>query len=281
MKASTGLPVTDNYQLGRGTLYFAELDANSRPKGWRDLGNSPDFKLAIEVETLQHKSSRQGLKFTDKEVTISQTVTCQFALDEFNADNLALLFSGASTTHTNVAVAGFTEWLMVPDGELALGRWYDLKNASHARAYDIDATKLTVKTNEAAPVTLVKDTDFTLDATMGRIFILSSSTKAATAIGTGDGLLVTLTADATAGAINEVRALTTTNLIGALKFIAQNPADNDRQTEFVFHKISIKANGDLTLIGDDWSQASFQGAAEANATASPSSPTLTVRGLAA
>jgi hypothetical protein len=277
---TTGKANTNDYQVGRGKLYWADVDSSGYPIKWRDLGNAPEFNLSIAVETLEHFSSREGLKSTDKEVVISQKVSCAFKLDEWNNENMALLFSGAKATHTNVGVAGFTEYVMVADGNLELGRWYDIQNSSKARAYDVDPTKLTVKTNETTPVTLVKDTDYEVDTEMGRIFILSSSTKAQTSITAGKGLKVTLTADATADAVNEVRALTTTNVVGALKFIAINPANNDAQAEFVFHKISLKADGDSALIGDDWGQMGFTAAAEKNEVVSPNSPTLTVRVVA-
>lgn len=278
---TTGVPKTEDYNLGRGVLYFAELDSTTqRPIAYRDLGNSPDFKISIDLESLEHQSSRQGLKVVDKQVVISQKCSVTFSLDEVNHENLSAFFSGEKSTHTNVSVAGFAEHLMVADGDLEVGRWYDIVNSSGSRAYDIDATKLNVDTNETVQVTLVKDTDYTLDATMGRIFIKSTSTKAATAISAGKGLQVTLTADATAAAVNEVRTLNSTGIIGALKFIGANPADEDKQTEYQFHKVTLKASGEFALIGDDWTQMTFSAAAESNTLASSTSPTLTIRNVA-
>jgi len=274
---TTGLPNTADYNLGRGKLFFAPLTSGNLPKGYRDLGNAPGFNITLDKEVLEHFTSRAGLKTKDKEVQLSLAVNMSFQLDEFNDENLADLFSGAKASHTNVAVAGFSEYSMVADGDLVLGRWYDIRNSSGERAYDIDATKLSITTNEDVPVAMVKDTDYTLDAEMGRIFILSTSTVAATAIGTSDGLLVTLTADATAKDVYEVQTLTQSAVIGALKFISDNPADDGRKREFQFHKVTLKADGDLSLIGDDWSTMSFTAAAESNTEADTSSPTLTIR----
>lgn len=276
---TTGKPDTEDYNLGRGIVYFAPIDAAGKPTIWRDLGNAPEFNISVEVETLEHQSSREGLKIVDKEVIISQEISVSFQLDEINFENLALFFSGEKNTHVNVSVAGFVEFEMVKDGDLELGRWYDLYNAAvpAERAYDVDIADLTVKTNEAAPVTLVVDVDFELDAEMGRIFILSTGILVPVAIGTGDGLLVTLVANGTAKDVAEVRALTQTNVLGALKFISENPADNDRSTEYEFHKISIKPEGDFALIGDEFTVQGFTGAAEKNETHSPDSPTMTSR----
>ena len=76
-----GTPQTDDYNLGRGILYFATLGSDGRPNEYRDLGNVPEFNLSIEVETLEHQSSRQGLKVVDKEVVISQAVNVAFVVD--------------------------------------------------------------------------------------------------------------------------------------------------------------------------------------------------------
>ena len=276
---TTGKPQTADYNLGRGIVYFATNLADGSPKSFRDLGNAPEFNVSVEVETLEHQSSREGLKVVDKEVIISQDVSVSFQLDEINNENLALFFSGAKATHVNVSVAGFVEHGMVADGDLELGRWYDIENAAapSERAYDVQAADLTVKTNEAVPITLVLDTDYELDVEMGRIFTLSTSAAIATAIGTGDGLLVTLVANGAANDVDEVRSLTQTNVIGTLKFISENPADNDRSTEYEFHQISLKPEGDFSLIGDEFSVQGFTGSAEKNATHSPDSPTLTIR----
>lgn len=279
---TTGKPNTEDYNLGRGIVYFAPLGLVSEPTIYRDLGNAPEFNISVEVETLEHQSSREGLKVVDKEVIISQDVSVSFQLDEINSENLALFFSGEKAVHVNVAVAGFVEFEMVLDGNLELGRWYDLVNAASPseRAYDVDIADLTVKTNEGPAVTLVVDVDFELDAEMGRIFILSTSTLVPVAIAATKGLLVTLVANGTAKAVSEVRALTKTNVIGSLKFISENPADNDRSTEYEFHKISIKPEGDFSLIGDEFTVQGFTGAAEKNETYSPDSPTLTIRNVA-
>lgn len=277
----TGQPNTDDYNLGRGILYFALLDIAGKPGAWRDLGNAPSFTITQEAETLEHQSSREGLKVTDKEVVISQAVTCAFTLDEVNSENLALLFSGAQAAHTNVAIAGFTEFAMVPNGAgtLQLGRWYDLVNSSGERAYDVLAADLTVKTNITSPATMVLGTDYLLDSEMGRIFIIHTSSLAATAIADSKGLLVTLTARAGARTVEEVRGLTQVSVKGALKFISSNPANDGQKAEYTFHQVTLKADGDISLIGDDWTTMPFTCKAERNAAADADSPYMTYRSV--
>jgi hypothetical protein len=273
----TGLPNTDDYNLGRGIVYFASLSGDL-PVEYRDLGNAPEFNISVETETLEHQSSRQGLKITDKEVLISQKVSLSLTLDEINFENLASLLSGTShggSTYVNPAVLGtngdaseFQDWV----SSVELGRWYDLHDsiAGLPRFYDVDPTKITL---EVGATPLVKDTDYTVDEEMGRIFFLTTAVN----VTDTDQIDFTYAADATAKTVDEVRALTQTAVTGALKFIAENPASNDKQTEFQFHKVSLKAEGDFALIGDEFSTMQFTAVAESNATADADSPTLTIR----
>lgn len=278
---TTGTANTADYNLGRGKVYFATLDANGLPTGYRFLGNAPEFNINTEVETLEHFSSQEGLRTLDKKVVVQQTVNFNFTLDELNFQNLALFFSGDTATPTNAAIAGFAEYEMVAAGTLALGRWYDVRDSNGNRAYDIDAADLTINSTNATPVLMALTTDYLVDTVQGRIFIVSTSTKMQTAVTAGEGLDIVLAAKAEALTLETVRALLSTNVEGALKFIGINPANDDEQKEYQFHKVSLVADGDLALIQEnDWSTLGFTGAAETNAAASATSPTLTVTTLA-
>ncbi len=274
---TTGTPNTADYLLGRGTIYVSELTAG-RPGagGWRNLGNAPEMNIAVEVETLEHQSSLEGLATIDKEVVISQKVTISFQLDETNFQNMALFLSGAAVAEPDVnpAVAGYGP-IEVTDSAV-LGVWYDLHvgaGRTGIRAYDIDATKLTLNESSGAPVLLTEGTDYTVDEKNGRVFILSTAADLAA----GEPFTATLTADAGAEAPDEVRALTQTNVLVALKFISKNPANSDQEVEYQFHQINLKPEGDFGGITDDFSVMGFSGVAETQALGDPNSPTLTIR----
>jgi len=270
---TTGLPQTEDYVLGRGIIYFASINTSTGlpdADGWRDLGNAPEMAVSIEVETLEHQSSRGGLKVVDKEVVVSQKANVTFALDEINHENLSLFFSGAKAAHTNVAIAGFTQFEMVPS--VKLGRWYDIVNSAGERAYDIEAGDLAAENGDDATA-LVENTDYVLDLEMGMIQIMSTASN----IADGEALDITLTAEATAGAVNEVRGLTQTNVIGALKFVGINPANNNKKEEHLIQKVQLKADGDFSLISDEFTQMSFTAAAESNTLADPNAPIVRIR----
>ncbi len=272
-KNTSGLPQPGDYILGRGTVYVNPL-LNSIPDpafGWRDLGNSPEFTLSIETEKLEHKSSRAGLQVVDKEVILSQKMSIAFSIDEFNDDNLALWSQGATATHTNVAIAGFS--IQTVTTNIIQGNWYDIQagGSSGERAYDTLATDVTVE--DGAMGAAVKDTDYVLDEKMGRIQVIEGS-----AVLTDAGTMkLTLAAEAGAAVVEEVQGLTGGQVLVAVKFIAENPASSNKQREYQFHSVTLASEGDVALIGDEFATMGFSGAVESNTIADADAPFVRVR----
>jgi hypothetical protein len=264
---TTGKPSPSDYNLGRGAVLFGTVDATTgKPKEYRHLGHATEFNITVESETLEHQSSREGLKVTDKEVVVSQKASLSITLDEINFDNLALFASGeADSTVANpiqTADAVFTL------GEAFKGgRWYDLRSAAGARCYDL----LTLTPVTFASGTYTEGTDYELDRVLGRIFIVKS--------GGLDGTTVVVTVKQNASAVatvDRVKALVVSTVTGALKFRAENPANNDHVTEYQFHSVNLKAEGDFSLIGDEFTTMQLTGVAERNEKADADSPTLTI-----
>lgn len=56
---------TPNYTLGRGKVYFARFTSGQVPGPFRYIGNTPEFNLTIELETLDHFSSDEGIREKD------------------------------------------------------------------------------------------------------------------------------------------------------------------------------------------------------------------------
>lgn len=279
---TTGTPNTSDYNLGRGKVYLAELDATTkRPKAFRDVGNVPEFTLSLENETLEHLSSREGLKSVDKEVVISLSANCSFSFDELNFQNLSAFFSGEVASYTNPARgAAITNQQIAAAGAWEKGRWYELRDSNGDRLYDLDLSggTLTVEYG-SSPTSLTIDTDYTVNAKMGMIFIKSTSAGTpATDVLQYD--YASNGSPAETELIDEVRGLTQTSQVLALKFISENPADDDHQVELDIHQINLKSEGDMAMIGDEYSVGQLSGKAEKNETASPDSPTLTLRTFA-
>lgn len=283
---TTGLPNTDDYNLGRGCLFFSTLGSDDLPdgNGYRDLGNAPEFNVTIETEELEHQSSRNGLKITDKRFVVSQTVNLSFTLDEANFQNLALFFSGSTETFTNVHD---TAWAAhensIVSSSIVLNRWYDLHDdgayPGHGtnRVYDLGAASLvySFEDDPGGTPAVLDTTDYTIDEVMGRVFFKAGGTNT---LANGDEIGFAITTGAAAGNdLDQVNALQVDSVTGALKFIAENPGDDDNQTEYQFHKATIAATGDFQLISDEVTTMGFEGTAESNAAVPDTSKVLTVR----
>lgn len=281
----TGVPSTDNYNLGRGRIYAALLDANDAPISYRDLGNCPEFTIGLETETLEHQSSRSGLRVTDKEVILSQKVNLNITLDNIEFDNLATFFSASKTEFgspsgimSDVVLTPLANGAVAVDEYIA-GKWFDLVDSSGARIYGIDSTissgivfQIDTASAFSGPTTLVLTTDYTVDETMGRVLIYNSATIAALS-GIPHFLQYTLPASGNPGqAVDELQLFQQTSAAVAIKFIAENPANADEQTEWQFHKVTLKAEGDVSMIGDDWSQLPMTGVAEEAAAVDADAP---------
>jgi hypothetical protein len=270
---------TNDYNLGRGILYFAPLDSNDVPKDYRDLGNVTDFKLTPTIETLEHQSSRTGLKITDKEVILSEKWEISFTLDELNFENLALFMSGEANQRANTggsALTGSDNFVVYEQG-----RWYDLYSDAAGRPttdpqgdrlYDIGTVDIQPS---GGGTSYTLGTDYLVDNVMGRIFVIDGGGITGSGSGTSYDLDIAANASAAAN-LDRVQAMSLSSIEGALKFISENPAAGSNKVEYQIHKVKLYADGDLALIGDDWSTFSLKGTVEKSLNADPDSPYFTI-----
>lgn len=271
------------YSLGRGKLYFSFL-SNDLPTTWRDLGNCPSFNINSEEEEIEHKSSREGLAVTDKTLTISRTTNLTFDLDELSFENLAFWFSGAATAN---APADTINYQTAPYGDepifgtgseyptYVLNQWYELKDTEGQRLYYLDQlTSYSIELDGTPDTALVEGTDYLIEEEAGLILFKSGG-----AVTAGSSIINFTASNANDIGIDKVRAFALGSITGAMKFVAINPANGDAVREYQFHKVSVASDGDLSLIGDEFSTMSFSGTVERNETADSGSPFVTIRGL--
>jgi hypothetical protein len=256
-------PDTRDYVLGRGVVSIALHDADGNPMGFRDLGNAPGMTITGTREQVEHISSRTSTAKVDKRVVTSQGLTAGFTLDEVqNLENLADWLIGETSTPVNGAVAGFAQWQIIADGDIEEEQDYLIRSSLGVRAYSIDETDVTLETTNLTPVTLVLGTDYTVDELTGTFRLLDSA-AVNTAITNGEGIDITLAANAGAPAtVDQVRALKATNLVVALRYVMENAADGGRKTEFLFPRVLLSSEGDMSLIGTDFATMQFQASVE-------------------
>lgn len=229
-------PNPENYLLGRGRVYFDQEDQNGDPTGFLDLGNTPAFTAAISADTLDHFSSRSGLKTRDARVITAMNVTFGLTLDEFSKENLKLAFMG--TTDVEEQTSG--TWTDEDDVYAKLDRWIDLGKRG------IEISSLAKKGGGALSLT----TDYLLDAIRGWVFIKSENTAS---VEDDDEIEFSGTyAELTIPKL--IAATQQEGITGHLVFVG-DPAEGQAY-EFHAWRVNIKPSGEIGLISEDW--ASFQ-----------------------
>ena len=275
---TTGAPNTRDYAVGRGLIRFALNNSTTGLPdldGFRDLGNAPEFTISQTTEDLKHANSRDCLKFTDKRFVISQEVGIGFQLDETrNFQNLAFFLSGGTGTYDNAHDTVVVDAVITT--AVKLGSWYELRGDAGRRVYNLDAVGVVYNLDKsgAPDVLLVEGTDYEIDEQMGLVRIL----PAAVNITTGDTLEFSISTVATTPKdLDQVNALTTSEIKGTLLFIQDNAGDCGQKIEWRFHQANVSPDGDLPMIGDEVSVMAFSGIAEINSFITDPSQVLTVR----
>ncbi len=104
MAATDLSPNVDNYYVGKGIVSFKKDGETT----FRDVGNVPEFEFSPTLETLDHFSSRTGVKTKDKSIITSKTATIRMVMDELTAQNLSLFFLGETDAAVNLVTTGDT-----------------------------------------------------------------------------------------------------------------------------------------------------------------------------
>ncbi|MDH1271299.1 hypothetical protein N5C81_27255, partial [Rhizobium pusense] len=162
-----------NLTVPRGTALFAKYKPGTQiPGPFRELGNTPEFTLTPEVETMPHYSSRVGFRTLDEEVPIESTLNGSVTTDDMKAENAAYFFMSEVTTVTVTASSNVEETFE----EVKAGDLYQLgfsdTNPSGARK----VTTVVITDGAATtPVTFTLDEDYILDADLGTVYIPAGS----------------------------------------------------------------------------------------------------------
>lgn len=271
----TGLPNTQDIWLGRGAVYFGTLNATTgKPEHFRHLGNCKQISGNQETETLDHNSSRSGIKVVNRQIVLSQKLNLTVVLDEINFDNLALAFSGeALKDQANAARSGNTTNKLL-HADAKKGFSYELRDASEARLYDINLGSLVVKSHSGSDptaggvATLVEGTDYTVDTIFGTVFLLSTGSTHVD----GYSLWFSYTSAGSEKLVDQVKMMNKSKISGFLRYVGINPANADKKMLVDFHSVSLKPEGDINFISDEFMELTLSGVAESNELGYPNSP---------
>jgi hypothetical protein len=140
-----------------------------------------------------------------------------------------------------------------------------MRDSNGARLYDLSTNPahLTFKSGASlgAASALTVAGNLEIDYRFGTVFIPSTS-----AFTNGHGLWFTYTSQGTEKTIDQVTLLTTAKKSYFLRFEGINAANNDKRFLLDLHSVSLSADGQLGLIGDEFAEGTLTGVAERNET---------------
>jgi hypothetical protein len=100
-------PDTGNYYVGKGVVSI-KLTGDA---DYIDVGNCTEIEVTPKMTTLDHFSSRSGIKKKDKRIVTEQMMSIRIVMEEWSARNLGMALMGTASlvwTLTPTAAAGNT-----------------------------------------------------------------------------------------------------------------------------------------------------------------------------
>lgn len=247
----TYTPSASNVMLGRGALYFDRRTSSDNTVGSFHLGNCDTFTINVSTEKLTLSDFTQQSTSPYKEVVSSTTVGLTIAGFEFSKDTTALATMGtidSTYSQNNTAVTGEV---------LASATVTGLKGRYFFTAYrNISSTAL-----KQGATTHVLNTDYTVaDATRGIIYI-----KTTGAVTDGTALTIDYSkATISTGTYDRIFGGVNTTIEGKLRFVSNNTTGPN--WDFTGWNVSLRPNGDIALISEEFNKFTLEGTAQSDAT---------------
>lgn len=217
------------YFSGQGRVYIGARDALGNPQGLAYVGNVPELKVSLSVETLEHQESVSGQRLTDLQLIKTKKGEFACTLEELSAGNLALALYGHSTTVAPGTVTG--EALPNP---VTAGSLYPLahQNVSAVQIQDSDSPP---KPLPAAQVQV--------HAKHGSVLILDATT--------GGPYVEPFTVDYAYGAAQSTAMFTRPLPERWIRFEGLNTADGNREVVIDLYRVAINPAKELSIITDE------------------------------
>lgn len=221
---------TSDYTLSKGRIWL-KLAGEAF---YRDFGNTPDFKITIETENVEHFSGKGPNKNKDWEHLNSYRVKWAATAEELSVENMKLFFASDSTEDI-VQTGATVSAEAIADVEPFRG----YKLAYHSLENVVPSSVVVKK----GLTTFIEGTDYEVDYKEGILYILGG------AIVSGDDITVDYKAlTVTTGTYTQINGSSRSNYEGDIIFVG-NPGAGHKLT--VKGYVSIMPSGDVALIGDD------------------------------
>lgn len=238
--------MTKNYTLGKGRVYFdAFAQGTQNPQGERYFGDTAEFNITSESESLEHFDNDAGIRVKDASVLLELSRTGTIITENISPENLALFFLGSAGTLVQAAAVGQTTNFAA----VKQGLYYQLGTTT-ARPEGARPVENVVVTNTGGVVTYVAGTDYILDADMGRIQIVEGG-------GIADDSAIETTFDVVGASTTRIVTAADSEISGAIRFIATNP--RGEKFDYYMPSVVLRPNGDFALkSGEEWQQLGFE-----------------------
>jgi hypothetical protein len=235
--------------LGRGKVYIDRLTSSFARTGEVFVGNVSALEITPSPEEIKKFSSATAAAPQTCSDVIRQSLALRIVGDEFSKENLARALYGDTSTISQTGSSVTAEPVLTVQQD---------------RYYPLDYRVISaVVVKDSVPTTYTVTDDYIVDAVEGRIYIVPGG-----AIADDTNLLI----DYTYGtiALNTVRGMNQTSIRCFIRFVG-DPARGATQTLEIW-RASVRADGPIGLIGDDYMEWTLTGDVESDATNHPDEP---------
>lgn len=250
---------TQKYTLGRGEVFFNQFKPGTNiGMGERYLGNTPEYSLTNDVETLDHFNSDRGLREKDESVLLEISSSGSMTCDNISGENVALFFLGNLLTKSSTSVLAqkevFTSWkrghtLQLGTTDSTPTGVRKVSNVKVGKAASNASLNMTGDISSISGVTLIDAAgNYEVDTELGRLYLEPTSAEI-----NGD---IKLVVQFDVAAQSRQMVVSSNDVIqGSLRFVAHNAKGENK--DYFFPKVTLSPDGDYNLKGDDWQSMGF------------------------
>lgn len=250
---------TQKYTLGRGEVFFNKFKPGTNiGEGERYLGNTPEYSLTNEVETLDHFNADRGLREKDESVLLEISSSGSMNCDNISGENVALFFLGNLLTKSSTSVTAqkevFTSWkrgltLQLGTTDATPTGVRKVSNVKVGKAAKAATLNLTGDISAIPGVTIVDAAgNYEVDLDLGRLYLEPTSTEI-----NGD---IKLVVQFDVAAQSREMVISSNDVVqGSLRFVSHNAKGENK--DYFFPKVTLSPDGDYNLKGDDWQSMGF------------------------
>lgn len=247
-------PSSTNTIFGRGAIFFDRFSSTGvQSHQWLHLGNCDNFATSISTDTVNMTDYTSFTSTPYATATKATTVGLKISGFEFDAKVMAVVLSGDTSTYTQSASTVTGETIAAASLTGLVGSYFQTANRN--------ISAITVK---QGTVTLVSGTDWSLHSSLtGLVRIIPTSST----VVDGTALTINYTSAALSGAtaLTTVRGFNAAQVQGAILFVPNNTTGPNLEVRIWNCKLS--ADGDTSLISDDFAKWNLTGTVVADSAA--------------